>query len=419
MHSENDILKNCTTMTFLRPVSSVLLFCFVALAKNNANVAAFESNLYLTSKKSSYRKLRNRSEISIVLFASDETEGPPRYRPGSLMDATIQQGRVPCGEESRKYRRTVYTHIDWVQHRNTQRITENLKGIFFSGIVRQSKSEVMLVTAVSVAIVLLNNSEDVEISLPSLPFQLSSPALGLILVFRTNASYARWSEARAIWARIISNCVNLVRMASTFIDIKTCGTQQLQHLSDAAWLFCRTLMNQLSGPEDEEEFDREMRQKIVSTSLVKRTLESPNLCMATLAELSLALDQISIDEKRRVEMDKSIVILSDCLSSCFKIYNSPVPLVYTRHTARILSLWMILLPAALYEPFANEETAGMLLFEGFSVIPTVAIVALFLFGIEELAVQLEEPFGILPMQKFCDEVNDSCRSLINWCIDSS
>jgi predicted membrane chloride channel (bestrophin family) len=79
---------------------------------------------------------------------------------------------------------------------------------------------------------------------------------------------------------------------------------------------------------------------------------------------------------------------------------------------------MILLPAALYEPFASEETSGMFLVTGFSVIPTVAIVAVFLFGIEELAVQLEEPFGILPMQKFCDEVKDSCRSLINWCIDS-
>lgn len=362
--------------------------------------------------------LQNRNRISIIIFASDETEVTPRYRPGSLMDATIQQGRVPYGEASRKYRRTVYTHKDWVQHRNTQRISENLKGIFFSGIVRQLKSEVLLVTAVSVIIVLLNDSQLLEISLPSLPFQLSSPALGLLLVFRTNASYARWSEARAVWARIISNCVNIVRMASTFIDIKTCGTQQLQRLSDASWLFCRTLMNQLSGPEDEVEFDREIRQGIKSKSLVERTLKSRNRCMSTLAELSLALDQISIDEKRRVEIDKSIVILGDCLSSCFKIYSSPVPLVYTRHTARFLSLWMILLPAALYEPFASEETSGMFLVTGFSVIPTVAIVAVFLFGIEELAVQLEEPFGILPMQKFCDEVKDSCRSLINWCIDS-
>ena len=29
-------------------------------------------------------------------------------------------------------------------------------------------------------------------SLPALPFTLASPALGLLLVFRTNASYARW-----------------------------------------------------------------------------------------------------------------------------------------------------------------------------------------------------------------------------------
>ena len=39
-----------------------------------------------------------------------------------------------------------------------------------------------------------------------------------------------------------------------------------------------------------------------------------------------------------------------------------------------------------------------------------ALVSIFLFGIEELATQLEEPFTILPMQAFCDKI-------YNWCME--
>jgi predicted membrane chloride channel (bestrophin family) len=38
--------------------------------------------------------------------------------------------------------------------------------------------------------------------------------------------------------------------------------------------------------------------------------------------------------------------------------------------------------------------------------------AFFLFGVDELAMQLEEPFSILPMQVFCDDVLESGRLLV-------
>lgn len=37
-------------------------------------------------------------------------------------------------------------------------------------------------------------------------------------------------------------------------------------------------------------------------------------------------------------------------------------------------------------------------------LPASSILAFFLFGVDELAMQLEEPFSILPMQAFCDGV---------------
>ena len=90
---------------------------------------------------------------------------------------------------------------------------------------------------------------------------------------------------------------------------------------------------------------------------------------------------------------------------CEQIYSSPVPLIYTRHTARCLSLWALLLPFALYSAFSSVG-------EFWGVLPASAIMAFFLFGVDELAMQLEEPFSILPMQTYCDELWDANKILV-------
>lgn len=47
-------------------------------------------------------------------------------------------------------------------------------------------------------------------------------------------------------------------------------------------------------------------------------------------------------------------------------------------------------------------------------IPATAAISVFLFGIEELATQLEEPFTILPMQAFCDKIYNWCTEIVSW-----
>jgi hypothetical protein len=47
-------------------------------------------------------------------------------------------------------------------------------------------------------------------------------------------------------------------------------------------------------------------------------------------------------------------------------------------------------------------------------VPATSLISLFLFGIEELATQLEEPFTILPMQGFCDKIGANCDEIVSW-----
>src|ERR1700750_1217842 len=55
------------------------------------------------------------------------------------------------------------------------------------------------------------------LALPHLPLSIFGGALGAILAFRNNSSYARWWEARTLWGRIVnySRCLGRQAVAYT------------------------------------------------------------------------------------------------------------------------------------------------------------------------------------------------------------
>ena len=56
---------------------------------------------------------------------------------------------------------------------------------------------------------------------------------------------------------------------------------------------------------------------------------------------------------------------------------------------------MLLLPLALWQPMSGT-------WNHWALIPATGLLATFFFGIEELGIQIEEPFGILPLESLCD-----------------
>lgn len=215
-------------------------------------------------------------------------------------------------------------------------------------------------------------------------------------------------------------------MASSYVDKKsTSGRLALERLTRATWVLPRTLMNRLAGKADDDElYEKEIRRAFDNddpTNFVEYVLyEAPNRPAAALLELTECLNELPIDTARRIEIDKSVVVLCDSIGSCERIFTSPVPLVYTRHTARFLMMWLLLLPLALYGSFVTDvvvegssslSTMMISAAESVGYIFALALISFFLFGIEELAVTLEEPFSILPMQRFCDGIKASTEAM--------
>lgn len=209
----------------------------------------------------------------------------------------------------------------------------------------------------------------------------------------------------------INHTRDLVRLGNALYDRKSVSPERrkndLNVLALCTWAFVRAMKRHLSPPdEDEDDFKRELNEKLPpqQAAAIIAAAHRPN---RALQDLSVAIENLPMHFIRRNEVHKAVTVFENNLGSSERLLSSPVPLFYSRHTARFLGFWLALLPFALYEPFAAS-------WNHIAMIPATAVISTFLFGIEELATQLEEPFTILPMQVFCDRIYNWCKEIVSF-----
>ena len=379
---------------------------------------------------------------------------------------------ISYGESSRKFRRTVYSHDDWVSHRSPDRFFKYIAAIPTSGIYKNLGREILSIVSIAMVVLVYNGFvtgyQDISgaghppiwsspflppLTLPLQPFTLSSSSLGLLLstfycfivfvmsfcfaalfvsfnfvsvpnshslhpffpsflpVFRSNTAYQRWDEARKNWGKNINHTRNLNRMANAYYDRTGISDEQrksdLERVSLCTWAFVRSMKRHLSPEsEDEAAFKAELYERLPK-SMAQSIIKAAHRPNRALYDLSLAIENLPMHMMRKNEMHSALTIFEDNLGSSERLLTSPVPLIYNRHTARFLSVWLLLLPFGLWEPFG-------FMWNHIGMLPTMAMLGILLFGIEELATQMEEPFTILPMQAFCDKIGAWCDEISNW-----
>lgn len=134
------------------------------------------------------------------LFSSSEKTNIPVSTGYDSFERLKTLTNIPSGENQRAFRRTVYTHDDWVRHRRQERFVVYLAAIFKSGVYKNLAGEVILATSIASFVVvwniiaggytdlsgvshpaLIQSSLFPKIGLPMAAFTLTSPALGLLL----------------------------------------------------------------------------------------------------------------------------------------------------------------------------------------------------------------------------------------------
>jgi len=172
------------------------------------------------------------------------------------------------------------------------------------------------------------------------------------------------------------------------------------------WVFPRALTYHLLGEEDKQDFEEDMREKLPS-DIAEEMIGVRHKPIKALSNLSNQLTKLTLSDIAMGNIENSITELCNASGTCERIFSSPVPLVYTRHTSRFVAVWVLLLPFALWEPFGDGwNHIGM--------IPASIILSFFFFGIDELSVQLEEPFSVLPLHSITRGIEAASDEHVQW-----
>lgn len=305
-------------------------------------------------------------------------------------------------EENRIHQRTVYSFEDWQNHRSQDRFFKNLFTMPASKLIRSLWLEVSTVTLVAILTVVYNgwNAEHglmyPKLYMTPVPLEVSSPILGLLLVFRTNNAYARWLDGRNAWVIVQARLRSIVLEAHTWLSDPIVGpelTSQRMNITipqpsmsgdrdyyedmivrySIAMAFA--LKCHLRHNEDKKFFN--VLRPLVGETAAIAAINSPNRPLWALKSITALSKQCS---DRGLFHDKAFALariqeyirdITAAICTCERIKRNPLPLVYTRHLGRFLALWMLFLPVALYHECPDA-----------AIIPMSFLISTLLFGVE-------------------------------------
>lgn len=265
-------------------------------------------------------------------------------------------------------------------------------------LVREISGRVSLCGVWTVAVVAVHHYV-MPIAIPSLLHTLVGTALGLLLVFRTNASYDRFWEGRKLWGGIVNETRNLIRSATVLLAGET---GLLFELTRWTAVFPFVAANGLRGESGLGPLAGQLDSSEVAAL---SSAQHPGLAVASrmTAVLNRARQKGVISDILYTSLDQNIQLLVDYLGACERIRKTPLPFAYVVHLRRALALYCFTLPFALVSSY------------GWYTILDVLIVTYVFFGIEEIGVEIEGPFGMddndLPLDDICETIHRNLYAL--------
>lgn len=286
-----------------------------------------------------------------------------------------------------------YDPRDWLSHLFT------LRGSVISEIVGR-----VLVCGVWSAIVVVVQRMAVQhgfsLAVPETGHTLVGVALGLLLVLRTNASYDRYWEGRKQWGAMVNASRNLARTSAAYLAASPEVVRSLLFWTAA---FARAAMHHLRG---KAEIGAEAAP--LPKAEVQAVLGEGRLPLAISRRMTGVIaqghQQRLISDIQQATLDQNVALLIDAFGACERIHNTPMPFAYVVHLRRAMILYCLTLPFGLVERF------------GWATVPAVFLIAYNLFGIDEIAVEIEDPFGChqndLPLEDICDTITADLQGVL-------
>jgi putative membrane protein len=245
----------------------------------------------------------------------------------------------------------------------------------------------------------------VPVSQPVLGTVIPSIVLGLLLVFRTNTAYERYWEGRRLWGGIVINSLNLARQIWVSVE-EVSPEDRAKKISVLRLLVAFAVATKLHLRL--EPVNAELEELLSPSQYFKlKTMNHPPLEIAFLIGDYLQ-QQSNRQTLNPYQLPTLQGLLNDMVGStigCERILRTPMPLAYAIHLKQLLLLYCLLLPFQLVAQL------------GWLTGPIVALVSFTLFGIEEIGIEIENPFGYdandLPLDAICANIRRNVEDLMN------
>ncbi len=237
--------------------------------------------------------------------------------------------------------------------------------------------------------------------LPIGPFEYGGLIMGLILVFRVNAGYDRWWEARKLWGNVVNQCRNLTII---LVNYTNQGAQDwiikiTNMISAFPYLMKDNLREHINlqylchliDIENIQQLNASKHRPMVLASMIAQ-------------ELQIARNNYSLDSFAFLHAQEQIEHIIDAQGACERILKTPMPFVMAVKSRRFILFFLLMLPFAL----ANVSLLISPLIAG--------IVSYALFSLDQIGIELQNPFSEknlshLPLDNICKTIDDNVKEI--------
>ncbi|HOZ86740.1 MAG TPA: bestrophin family protein [Bacteroidia bacterium] len=209
-------------------------------------------------------------------------------------------------------------------------------------------------------------------------FSLLGVVLSILLSFRTTTAYDRWWEGRKAWGELVNNSRNLaIYIHSTW---PAGDKKSREFFAVNISNFCIALRDHLRTGADVNELiglSEEEKQMLSTKSHLPSYIASQ-----IINKVQQAYNEKLISNEDHLNIKMHSQEFVNVLGICERIKKTPIPFSYNVYLKVFISLYTVCLPFALMPIF------------GYWAILMVAFVFFAFIGLELMAEEIEDPFGL-------------------------
>ncbi|MRW84588.1 hypothetical protein GJ698_10875 [Pseudoduganella sp. FT26W] len=228
-------------------------------------------------------------------------------------------------------------------------------------------------------------------------FTLFGLTLAVFLVFRNNASYARFIEARTSWGSLLIASRSLMSQILSYAPERNDSVMRSEIIA-----FAYALKHQLRGSDALPDLTRLLGAQ--RAALVTGKAYAPVYLLKNIRDRLAQLGPAAEQGSTRWLLDAQLNELEKCVGACERIKSTPIPFAYSVLLHRSVYAYCLFLPFGLVDS-SNYLTPLLCIFISYTMI-----------ALEAIANEVADPFGLAPNALALDAITVTIeRSVLELC----